>query len=116
MPFIEAEFASGIPTDGTKPISRKAFHTILQQVRQTNLSWIQGDLVRGVDGLSAPVFDHEGHIVMALTIMGMHGPLDLTSEGQTAKILLRVAEDLSRRIGFAGDSVSVDAATPQTKR
>lgn len=103
-PFVEAEFAAGAPTDGTKPISRKAFQAILQRVRETNVSWIEGDLVRGVDGLSTPVFDHEGRIVMALTMMAMGGTRDLSPNGSTAQVLKRVAGDLSRRIGFRGSA------------
>jgi DNA-binding IclR family transcriptional regulator len=100
-PAIEAEFASGVqPTEGGKPISRKAFERILQEIRKTRLSTIQGDLMRGIDGMSAPVFDHEGHLVIALTIMGMHGTLDVSPDGPAASTLRQVADDLSRRIGF----------------
>jgi DNA-binding IclR family transcriptional regulator len=102
MPLIETEFGSGVPADGTKPITRKAFDAIIKQIRQTHISWIRGELVRGIDGLSAPVFDHDGRLVMALTIMAMHGGHDLSPDGAAAKILLRVANDVSRRIGFAG--------------
>jgi DNA-binding IclR family transcriptional regulator len=112
-PFIDAEFAAGTPTDGTKPITRKAFRDLLERVRETKISWIEGDLVRGIDGLSAPVFDHEGHIVLALTIMAMHGARDLSPEGQAAQLLKRVADDLSRRIGFRGGTAGTQRRTPR---
>ena len=112
-PFIDAEFAAGTPTDGTKPITRKAFRDLLERVRETKISWIEGDLVRGIDGLSAPVFDHEGHIVLALTIMAMHGARDLSPEGQAAQLLKRVADDLSRRIGFRGGTAETQRRTPR---
>jgi DNA-binding IclR family transcriptional regulator len=115
-PFVDAEFAAGTPTDGTKPITRKAFRAILERVRERNISWIEGDLVRGIDGLSAPVFDHEGRIVLALTIMAMHGARDLSPEGQAAQLLKRVADDLSRRIGFRGGTVETQPKKPMPGR
>jgi DNA-binding IclR family transcriptional regulator len=112
-PFVDAEFAAGTPSDGTKPITRKNFRALLERVRETKISWIEGDLVRGVDGLSAPVFDHEGRIVLALTIMAMHGARDLSPDGPAAQLLNRVAGELSRRIGFRGGTVETQPRKPK---
>jgi DNA-binding IclR family transcriptional regulator len=100
-PIIDAEFASGVrPTHFGKPIGRKAFDDLLRQTARDRLAWIEGDLAAGIDGVCAPVFNHEGKIAMVLTVIGMHGTVDLAPSGQPTMMLRRVADELSWRIGF----------------
>jgi DNA-binding IclR family transcriptional regulator len=118
-PIIDAEFAAGIrPTEMGKPMNRKTFDKLLRQIAQERIARIQGDLTAGVDGVCAPVFDHEGSIAMVLTVIGMHGTMDLSITAKPSKILLRVAEELSWRIGFeprgAGNAETPPAHTPTT--
>lgn len=100
-PIIDAEFAAGLrPTDMGKPMTRRAFDKLVRQIGQQKVARIRGDLTAGIDGVCAPVFDHEGKIAMVLTVIGMHGTMNLTASGQPTKVLARVADDLSWRIGF----------------
>jgi DNA-binding IclR family transcriptional regulator len=100
-PIIDAEFAAGQrPTQMGKPLTRKAFDKLIGQIADERVARVQGDLTAGIDGVCAPVFNHEGKIAMVLTLIGMHGTMDLAASAQPTKVLARVANDLSWRIGF----------------
>jgi hypothetical protein len=45
------------------------------------------------------VFDHEGAIVMVLSIMGSRGAIDLALDSAPVRALVRVCDRLSRQIG-----------------
>lgn len=118
-PIIDAEFAAGLrPTEMGKPLTRKAFDKLIGQIADERLARIQGDLTAGIDGVCAPVFNHEGKIAMVLTLIGMHGTLDLAASAKPAKVLARVANDLSWRIGFerAGTEGSHDMPVADTSQ
>ena len=48
----------------------KAFEAQLHEVRAHGISRSEGEIVPGVSAMSAPVFDHTGAIVLALTAIG----------------------------------------------
>ena len=50
--------------------------------------------------LSAPVFDHLGEMVAAITIMGPKGALDDDLDGATAQALKAQALRISREAGW----------------
>ena len=99
-PFIEAEFKRGAPaSDMGKPLDRAGFDQVLARVREQRLCRNRGDTVAGIDAVSAPVFDHDGAIVMVLSIMGSRGAIDLALDSAPVRALVRVCERLSREIG-----------------
>ena len=99
-PYIEAEFRRGAPaSDMGKPLDRAGFEQVLDRVRAQRLSRNRGDTVAGIDAVSAPVFDHEGTIVMVLSIMGSRGVIDLTLESAPVRALVRIADALSHKLG-----------------
>ncbi len=99
-PFIEAEFKRGAPaSDMGKPLDRAGFEQVLARVREQRLCRNRGDTVAGIDAVSAPVFDHDGAIVMVLSIMGSRGAIDLALDSAPVRALVRVCERLSREIG-----------------
>jgi DNA-binding IclR family transcriptional regulator len=115
-PIINAEFAAGVrPTEMGKPLNRKAFDKLIRQIAQERLARIEGDLTAGIDGVCAPVFDHEGRIAMVLTVIGMHGTVNLAASAQPAKILVRVAQELSWRIGLERPGVHNEATPPASR-
>jgi DNA-binding IclR family transcriptional regulator len=99
-PFVAAEFKAGAqPTDMGKPLGRAAFDQLLGRVRETRLCRNRGDTVAGIDAVSAPVFDHEGAIVMVMSIMGARGAIDLALDSAPVKRLARACDQLSLKLG-----------------
>ena len=73
---------------------------MIKNVRKQHLGTTQGDVVPGHSALAAPVFDHEGRIVAALTLIGASDKVEMTVPDSPAQILLRTADIVSRRLGF----------------
>ncbi|MBW6422331.1 hypothetical protein KX729_12820 [Rhizobium sp. XQZ8] len=81
---------------------------------ETSLLWNIGDLdevgpggdalAEGAFGLafcsvSAGIFDHEDHLVAAMTILGMSGRTDLSAGSNAAQLLQKTADELSAALG-----------------
>ena len=74
--------------------------TTLAQVRQQGLGRAEGSVVAGVSALSAPVFDHRGQIVLALTVIGPSAALDSRWDSATAQAMRSAAAAVSARLGY----------------
>ena len=59
-------------------------------------------LLAGFNAFSAPVFDHDGHMRFALTVVGSAAHVDQDWSGPIARQTKAHAEQLSRRLGFRG--------------
>ena len=77
----------------------EAFEAQLAQVRQHGLSRSESEVIPGVNAMSAPVFDHTGAIVLALTGIGPAGIFDTDWNGPLAQALKRCAQQVSQRLG-----------------
>jgi DNA-binding IclR family transcriptional regulator len=71
----------------------------LAEVRAQGLGRSDGAVVAGVSALSAPVFDHRGQIVLALTAIGPSAALDTGWAGMPAQQLRTAAAAVSARLG-----------------
>ena len=72
------------------------------QVRQRGLARAQGNPVPGVNAFSAPVFDHNGEIALALTALGSAAEFDANWSSPIAKEVKATARAISERLGFRG--------------
>jgi DNA-binding IclR family transcriptional regulator len=72
----------------------------LQEVRARGLARVLDQPIPGVSAISAPVFDHEGHLAIAITIMGPTGGFDPDWTSLEARTLSEVAGDISTQLGF----------------
>ena len=70
------------------------------QVRQRGLARAQGNPVPGVNAFSAPVFDHNGEIALALTALGSAAEFDVTWASPIAREVLATAKAISQRLGY----------------
>jgi DNA-binding IclR family transcriptional regulator len=68
-------------------------------VRRRGLSRSEGEIIPGINAMSAPVFDHTGTIVLGLTVIGPAGVLDTGWDGALARALKRCADEVSQRLG-----------------
>jgi len=77
----------------------EVFEAQLAQVREHGLSRSESEVIPGVNAMSAPVFDHTGAIVLALTGIGPAGIFDTAWNGPLAQALKRCAQQVSQRLG-----------------
>ena len=82
------------------PWPRFADSTLLE-VRQQGLARADGAVVAGVSALAAPVFDHRGQIMLALTAIGPTAALDTDWDGPLARMMRTAAAAVSARLGHA---------------
>ena len=77
--------------------------TTLAQVKAQGLGRSEGAVVAGVSALSAPVFDHRGNTVLALTVIGPSAALDSRWDGPLASAMRQAAQAVSQRLGYRPD-------------
>ena len=77
----------------------KAFEAQLREVRAHGISRSEGEIVPGVNAMSAPVFDHTGAIALAITAIGPAGIFGTAWDGAIARALKACADEVSQRLG-----------------
>ena len=75
------------------------FERQLAEVRAHGLSRSVGEVLPGVNAMAAPVFDHAGVIVLAITAIGPAAVFDTRWDGATAHALRDCAAQVSQRLG-----------------
>lgn len=78
---------------------RRDFEETLSEIRRHGISRVSGNLTPGINGFSAPVFDHSSAMVAAITSLGAIGTFDTGWESPVAAALKRRAAVLSHRLG-----------------
>ncbi len=79
---------------------------IVEETRRRGLARTGNLLNVGFFGLSAPVFDHEGGLVGALTALGPAGAFDARFKGETATALAAAATVASEALGHRPASMA----------
>ncbi|UCV04607.1 IclR family transcriptional regulator [Dechloromonas denitrificans] len=79
---------------------RRQLEKTLTEIREQGISRATGSLTPGINGFSAPVYDHTGSMVAAITALGSMGEFDAEWDGPLAKAMRSAALDLSHRLGF----------------
>jgi DNA-binding IclR family transcriptional regulator len=82
-----------------RKIKGPAIDKILTDIRSRGLARAVGEPLRGINAFSAPVFDHSGAVVLAVTAMGAVGTFDVNWNSPVAKALLDCTNAISRRLG-----------------
>lgn len=72
---------------------------LVAEIRADGIARVEGAQLPGVGAVSAPVFDHAGRAVFALTALGPSGAFDSRQDGLTARALAAAARRLSIRFG-----------------
>ncbi len=89
---------TGMPP--TQPLpSWRAFQTQLEDVRAQGASRSTNEVIQGISAMAAPVFDHTGKIVLALTAIGPSAVFDTNWHSGTALALSVSAHDVSTKLG-----------------
>jgi DNA-binding IclR family transcriptional regulator len=101
MPLVKQEMKGPLAALSSSDIrSLDDIETVIRKVRERRLGTTHGEVVPQQSALAAPVFDHLGHIVAALTLIGASEQVDIDSPTSPAGTLLRTADLLSQRLGF----------------
>lgn len=86
---------------------RRQLEKTLTEIRERGLSRATGSLTPGINGFSAPVYDHTNRMVAAITSLGSVGEFDVDWDSHAAAAMRKAAAGLSRRLGYgampAGD-------------
>lgn len=80
------------------PTSAAEIDEWVERTRQRGCAYT-GDFIPGVEGASAPIFDHSGDIVLALTALGYSKPFRAESS-DIVSTLKRTAAAISQRLGY----------------
>lgn len=74
----------------------------LEEIRQKGYAYSEGELTEGNYSIAAPVFNFEGEIVCAVTIVGPLARLTAKNKDRFIRLLLRAAREASERLGYDG--------------
>lgn len=81
---------------------RRQLEKTLTEIREHGISRATGSLTPGINGFSAPVFDHSGQMVAAITALGSVGDFDVEWNSPVATAMRAAAGRLSQRLGHPG--------------
>lgn len=77
------------------------FHKLLQGIHERGgLARVRGDMTKGINAMSAPVFDMWGNVVFVITAVGHAYELDASWDGPTATALSQATGLMSQKLGF----------------
>jgi DNA-binding IclR family transcriptional regulator len=79
---------------------RKRYAARLDEIRAHGLSRVEGDLLKGVASVAAPVFRHDGAIAAVIAALGPQTAFNVAWEGRIARATKAAAKRLSARLGF----------------
>jgi DNA-binding IclR family transcriptional regulator len=79
-------------------------------IRNVGVGIVTGDLRQGINAVGAPVFNHEGKIVLAITALGSERTFDADKDGVLALAVRKTAALLSRELGFDAANARQDKA------
>ena len=82
------------------PISRAQLDALTAEVREHGMSRAVGSVIPGINAFCAPVFDHDGKMVLAITGLGPAGLLPPGWNGPIPKAIRAAAQTISRQLGW----------------
>ena len=72
----------------------------IDKVRRDGIAATTDLPVPGISALSAPVFNHSGHLQLAITVIGPTPKIDVSLQGPHAEALRAFAQRLSEQLGY----------------
>jgi DNA-binding IclR family transcriptional regulator len=96
---VKRDFAAGRSAGG-KPPAEAQIERIFKEVRQWGVGLTRGGVNATVNAVSAPIFDHRGVLVAALSTLGPANELDADPEGRVATAIRHYADTISGELGY----------------
>jgi DNA-binding IclR family transcriptional regulator len=75
----------------------------IEEIKTRGFSCSMSSFMDGTAAISAPIFDKSGNLKGALSIIGIHGILDVSIESKGSQELIKTAKDISSRLGHIGN-------------
>lgn len=98
---LEKEINDSAEAAHTTPAAiTRELEVLLEEIRRHGISRASGSLTPGINGFSAPVFDHTGNMVAAITSLGSIGHFDMEWGSSLSQSIKEAAAKLSRRLGY----------------
>ena len=89
---------SGADQSATAAPRDAAFQMSLEKIRARGLESSVDAPSPGISSLSAPVFDPDGRLALALTVIGSTGSIDVAADGPIARALLGAAREIGAEL------------------
>jgi DNA-binding IclR family transcriptional regulator len=86
------------------------------QIRARRIANSLGARRSGLNALSVPVFDSDGRVVVAVTVLGMAPRFDADIAGTLAGQMLALSEELSAQMGFPRADEAAPRPVPMRKK
>ncbi len=86
--------------DTRAPITRVQLDILIADFRQHGMSRAVGSVIPGINAFSAPVFNHEGKMALAITALGPAGLFPPNWNGAMPKVIRAAAQTVSRQLGW----------------
>lgn len=100
--LLERELRSAAEATGTTVTTLvRELDPIITEIRLHGIARASNSLTPGINGFSAPVFDHTGHMVAAITSLGSVGNFDTEWNSPLALAIKESARALSLRLGYS---------------
>jgi len=98
--LLERELRASAEASGTTLTTQiRELEPIISEIRLHGISRASNSLIPGINGFSAPVFDHTGHMIAAITSLGSVGNFDTEWNSPLALSIKEAAHALSSRLG-----------------
>ena len=86
--------------DPRGPVTRTQLDALTAEARQHGMSRAVGSVIPGINAFSAPVFDHDGTMALAIAGLGPAGLMPPNWNGTIPKAIRAAAQTISRRMGW----------------
>lgn len=97
--LLQQELARQIASPKSKPRDMADVQALRAEVLRHGFGRMIGEENPGLVALATPVFDHDGRIVLTITLVSIIGTIDAEYDGEPARELKAMAHQLSRRLG-----------------
>ncbi|SDI14061.1 IclR family transcriptional regulator [Alteribacillus bidgolensis] len=92
------------PITSKTPTDPNMYWNMVEDIRETGYSISREDVTLGVAALGAPVFDHNGNIVAAVSVSSTVHRISKESEKDISEHVIGAANEVSRRMGWTGNN------------
>lgn len=103
LPLVERELADRGQDDmADLPRTLDDYQLVCADVRSHGAARITGGVLPGINAISMPVFDANGHLSMALIVLGAQSVFDAEWGGPVERRLREIARHISNELGYLG--------------
>jgi len=82
-------------------VKQSNIEQIVKETKACGVGGVDGDLLPRIASVSAPVFNRDGNLALAITMLGWSGEFFSSLKGENAKTLKQAADNLSHQLGYS---------------